>query len=212
MTRSSTRDDRDTADSDYVRCALLFFKNSLLTPCFSSILTLFCLQEVLQYNVIDRNKIKKHLRAQRALSAASDTVNGKVAQPAPTAQGRPPGPINDTPVTEADAPVEFLCPIMNELMDDPVFTCDGHTYSRQAIVQWFESCPGVFTSPNTGRCYCLCPDLRRWWLRKAEASHFHWFSLHRPVFAASLSGFSVWYFNRKPPNWTVCVLKALRCI
>ena len=30
----------------------------------------------------------------------------------------------------------FLCPITQEVMDDPVITSDGHTYERVAIEQW----------------------------------------------------------------------------
>jgi hypothetical protein len=32
----------------------------------------------------------------------------------------------------------FLCPITQELYDDPVMTCDGQTYSRVAIENWFQ--------------------------------------------------------------------------
>eukprot|EP00698_Gefionella_okellyi_P009008 TRINITY_DN225_c0_g1_i1.p1 TRINITY_DN225_c0_g1~~TRINITY_DN225_c0_g1_i1.p1 ORF type:complete len:738 (+),score=194.46 TRINITY_DN225_c0_g1_i1:843-3056(+) len=31
----------------------------------------------------------------------------------------------------------FLCPITTQLMDDPVICCDGHTYERSAIQNWF---------------------------------------------------------------------------
>ena len=39
-----------------------------------------------------------------------------------------------------DAPIPecFLCPILQELMTDPVSTCDGHTYERAAIAQWLQ--------------------------------------------------------------------------
>jgi hypothetical protein len=40
------------------------------------------------------------------------------------------------------------CPITVELMADPVVTCDGHTYERQAIERWFQR--GNQTSPLTG--------------------------------------------------------------
>ena len=48
---------------------------------------------------------------------------------------------------EDDAPVDYYCPITSELMDDPVFTCDGQTYSREGIEDWFEYSS---ISPNTG--------------------------------------------------------------
>jgi hypothetical protein len=33
----------------------------------------------------------------------------------------------------------LLCPITREIMTDPVICCDGHTYEREAITQWFRS-------------------------------------------------------------------------
>jgi len=34
-------------------------------------------------------------------------------------------------------PHHFLCPILQEVMTDPVRTVDGHTYERAAIERWF---------------------------------------------------------------------------
>ena len=31
---------------------------------------------------------------------------------------------------------EFLCPIFQTIMIDPVLTDDGHTYEREAIEKW----------------------------------------------------------------------------
>ena len=42
------------------------------------------------------------------------------------------------PKIEVVIPAEYLCPITHELMKDPVSTCDGHIYERQAITQWLE--------------------------------------------------------------------------
>ncbi|XP_005091970.1 WD repeat, SAM and U-box domain-containing protein 1 isoform X2 [Aplysia californica] len=36
----------------------------------------------------------------------------------------------------ADTPEEFLCPITQEIMKDPVIASDGYTYDRPAIVAW----------------------------------------------------------------------------
>jgi TPR repeat protein len=54
-------------------------------------------------------------------------------------------PVGDTapaPTTPAVVgvaiPDEYLCPIMLEVMCDPVFTEDGHTYERSAIEDWFK--------------------------------------------------------------------------
>eukprot|EP00929_Paragymnodinium_shiwhaense_P012761 TRINITY_DN12057_c0_g1_i3.p1 TRINITY_DN12057_c0_g1~~TRINITY_DN12057_c0_g1_i3.p1 ORF type:complete len:297 (-),score=24.08 TRINITY_DN12057_c0_g1_i3:503-1393(-) len=38
----------------------------------------------------------------------------------------------------APIPRDFLCPILHEVMKDPVLTVDGHTYERDAIQQWLE--------------------------------------------------------------------------
>ena len=45
-----------------------------------------------------------------------------------------------------EVPESFACPITTELMKDPVFAADGHTYERCAIAQWFERAQ---TSPTT---------------------------------------------------------------
>jgi len=44
-------------------------------------------------------------------------------------------------------PSYLVCPISKELMQDPVFTTDGHTYERNAITNWFRT---KNTSPVTG--------------------------------------------------------------
>ena len=49
---------------------------------------------------------------------------------------------------DCDAPpAAYCCPITQELMVDPVFTSDGHTYERHAIHEWLFDHD---TSPNTG--------------------------------------------------------------
>ena len=42
-------------------------------------------------------------------------------------------------------PADFICPITQELMCDPVNTVDGNAYERAAIAAWFAS--GKITSP-----------------------------------------------------------------
>lgn len=46
---------------------------------------------------------------------------------------------------------EFLCPITQELLVDPVVAQDGFTYERCAILEWFAKCivVGQVTSPLT---------------------------------------------------------------
>jgi len=38
-----------------------------------------------------------------------------------------------------DIPKEFICPITNEIMKDPVILTDGHIYEKSAIKQWLEN-------------------------------------------------------------------------
>jgi hypothetical protein len=48
---------------------------------------------------------------------------------------------------------QYTCPITRVPMTDPVFTEDGHSYDRQAILQWFQqrtSQGAPITSPLTG--------------------------------------------------------------
>lgn len=47
----------------------------------------------------------------------------------------------------AECPPSFKCPVSQEVMADPVCTCDGHTFERAAIEQWLISRD---TSPLTG--------------------------------------------------------------
>eukprot|EP01047_Picozoa_sp_COSAG01_P050488 COSAG01_NODE_5111_length_4474_cov_1.654936_7_plen_182_part_01 len=45
------------------------------------------------------------------------------------------------------APEGFLCPISHEIMSEPVFAADGHSYEKSAIEQWFAT--GKRSSPMT---------------------------------------------------------------
>src|SRR5665213_2957402 len=46
-------------------------------------------------------------------------------------------------------PVEYLCPITLEMMENPVVAADGHSYERTAFVRWVTM--GKKTSPFTGK-------------------------------------------------------------
>ena len=46
-----------------------------------------------------------------------------------------------------EPPEIFVCPITQELMQDPVMATDGHTYERHAVERWFAT---RLTSPKTG--------------------------------------------------------------
>ena len=47
----------------------------------------------------------------------------------------------------AEPPDDFVCPITQELMVDPCFAADGHTYERHAIERWLQT---KSTSPMSG--------------------------------------------------------------
>ena len=49
--------------------------------------------------------------------------------------------------SEFTVPPEFICPITQTLMLDPVVTCDGNTYERSAILAWLDK---QCTAPMTG--------------------------------------------------------------
>ena len=48
-----------------------------------------------------------------------------------------------------ETPDEFLCPILQTLLEDPVMTLDGHTFERKAIAEWFSR--GNLTNPLTNK-------------------------------------------------------------
>jgi hypothetical protein len=48
---------------------------------------------------------------------------------------------------DPEMPQEFKCPIMAEMMQEPVFASDGHTYERRAIESWLTK---QLISPMTG--------------------------------------------------------------
>ena len=50
------------------------------------------------------------------------------------------------PMESDGPPVDFMCPITQDLMNDPVVCADGHSYERAAIVQWLSN---HNTSPKT---------------------------------------------------------------
>jgi hypothetical protein len=48
----------------------------------------------------------------------------------------------------ANIPDSFLCPITQEILEDPVCAADGQTYERSALEEWFRR--GKRSSPLTG--------------------------------------------------------------
>ncbi|PNW74858.1 hypothetical protein CHLRE_12g507200v5 [Chlamydomonas reinhardtii] len=56
---------------------------------------------------------------------------------ATTANPTPANPTSPAPATAAAAPPgELVCPITQELFEDPVVAADGHSYERAAIARW----------------------------------------------------------------------------
>ena len=51
--------------------------------------------------------------------------------------------------TDTEIPNNYLCPILQDIMTDPVITVDGHTFERKAIEEWFSR--GNCTNPLTGK-------------------------------------------------------------
>jgi len=64
--------------------------------------------------------------------------------PAPAPAASPSSPSTHQ---DAEPPDGLLCPITNELMEDPVLCADGHSYERTSIQEWLQS---HHTSPLTG--------------------------------------------------------------
>lgn len=52
------------------------------------------------------------------------------------------------PIIDFDIEPDFLCPITQQVMEDPVSASDGHTYERKAIETWFQH---HLTSPLTNQ-------------------------------------------------------------
>ena len=79
--------------------------------------------------------------AAAAAAAAPAVVAPAVVAPAVAA------PAVAAPAPPPEPPDAFVCPITQELMDEPVMAFDGHTYERRAIERWFKRRQ---TSPKTG--------------------------------------------------------------
>ena len=103
----------------------------------------------------EKSKGKKK-RNKRPTSTAVPIVT-----PTPGAPGGEEGV--EAPRSKEDPPDEFVCPITQELMIDPVVIADGHAYERCAIETWLQR---KATSPKTGQsldCTMVFPNhiLRR---------------------------------------------------
>ena len=74
---------------------------------------------------------------------------GSVLTPTAHADAAAPTEASQKLAAEEDVPIpaEYICPITSDIMGDPVFTADGHTYEREAIALWLTKND---TSPLTG--------------------------------------------------------------
>ena len=52
-------------------------------------------------------------------------------------------------LADARVPLEFVCPISQHIMTDPVVAADGYTYERAAILAWLRA--GHTASPISNR-------------------------------------------------------------
>ena len=76
---------------------------------------------------------------------------GAGASSAPSPLRAPPGftlPSGGSAFASPRVPVEFVCPIAQTVMREPVIAADGVTYERAAILHWLQS--GHTVSPVTG--------------------------------------------------------------
>lgn len=67
-------------------------------------------------------------------------------------------------VSSDEFPHDYICPITQELMIDPVIAGDGHSYERKAIKKWFKM---SLISPKTGKVLSHPGVTRNYTLRAA---------------------------------------------
>eukprot|EP01116_Phalansterium_solitarium_P016795 TRINITY_DN397_c1_g1_i2.p2 TRINITY_DN397_c1_g1~~TRINITY_DN397_c1_g1_i2.p2 ORF type:complete len:240 (+),score=16.67 TRINITY_DN397_c1_g1_i2:517-1236(+) len=78
-----------------------------------------------------------------------------------------------------EVPSSFICPITMEIMDDPVFAADGHTYEKSAIASWLDShstsplTNAVLDNRNLVPNFNLRSQIKEWvgqhpWSKKSE--------------------------------------------
>lgn len=79
----------------------------------------------------------------RSARVNANTVS-KLGTDSPPRPAFKPQDLRDT----ARLPRSIFCPILNMPMSDPVMTCDGFSYEREAILRWFGM--GKKTSPSSG--------------------------------------------------------------
>eukprot|EP00581_Thalassiosira_minuscula_P016745 CAMPEP_0183728804 /NCGR_PEP_ID=MMETSP0737-20130205/28948_1 /TAXON_ID=385413 /ORGANISM="Thalassiosira miniscula, Strain CCMP1093" /LENGTH=156 /DNA_ID=CAMNT_0025960831 /DNA_START=32 /DNA_END=498 /DNA_ORIENTATION=+ len=68
---------------------------------------------------------------ERSLSSSTSTSTSTFCPPFPTEEAL------DAYLATIAPPRELICPITQELLNDPVVAEDGHTYERKSLVTWF---------------------------------------------------------------------------
>jgi len=94
-----------------------------------------------------RRAKKEAQRAAQQSSAAAPADEPPAATEPPSAASALAERTAAVHISDEEPPDEFMCPISQELMVDPVFATDGHTYERQHIERWLVM---KLTSPKTG--------------------------------------------------------------
>jgi hypothetical protein len=88
-----------------------------------------------------REKLKKKQKKGRQRERRQHDESGVQGAAGPSA------PTASSTSADDEPPDEFMCPITQEVMGDPVVASDGHTYERAAIERWVAK---KMTSPKTG--------------------------------------------------------------
>ncbi|GFR42775.1 hypothetical protein Agub_g3736 [Astrephomene gubernaculifera] len=109
------------------------------------------MQEVLLPTLI---RFKQHADAHQDTDVNQHASAGAVS-------GHPTQTPDTAAVGSDEPPHMFLCPIMQDVMDDPVFAADGFTYERTAIEEWIRMHrPAVSPMTNTSLGHTnLTPNL-----------------------------------------------------
>lgn len=83
-----------------------------------------------------------YIKAGRVGSEINGVITAQAAADLSAAATDPPA---DATATQAlagysgpEIPEDFICPITNDIMKDPVRACDGKAYERDAITTWFD--------------------------------------------------------------------------
>jgi hypothetical protein len=77
----------------------------------------------------------------------ANTAAAGISRTSSTTGGAAQAAIPGSSSSSSGVPSLFLCPLSQRVLTDPVVACDGFTYDRRAVQEWFES--GQRISPLT---------------------------------------------------------------